>query len=472
MSVEGFSWQEPVVGGNNGIDRVASHSSYTSIGPPPPYGNGMLPGSRVGSYSSNMGGPPMSVATFDHSMPPPDVQARYASWNRYESWGSLGPPPPSPAGYGPYPVQSGGWTSREHSLGAIPLKHANVSQAAYPAAFDHRIGSGTYWGPPPPHHSHHPQYPHPPPMDGGPPRYHVSGGPYPHPYPGPPAARGPPPPHVSPRPNYYNTSVGPPPIAPNSPTYNVDPIVASQWSGRDQNEIMLTLSGSSCEERDTFVSPPITIPALSATSAPTQKGNVDLKSNMKPDLIKRATSNQNETVDTKPDYDGKCVKRAALNRDSSQAANALKAKYMPGYFDPKTEVDMLSTNLEQSTLDPTLPPAPPKPAQYTNQDRKMTLDIDALDLVIKPSLMRLTSRSTTIEALNIDFDDDNDYYKGDPYALSSPAITEFDRDLSAMEDIFNESRVFGTSTISRPSTLRASQRLTTSDLIDIGTLQQ
>jgi hypothetical protein len=468
MSVEGFSWQEPVARGNNDLERVASHNSYSGIGPPP-YGSGIMPGSRMGSYSS-IGGPPMSVATFDHAMPPPDMHARYASWNRYESWGSLGQqphPPPQQMGYGPYPVQSGGWTSREHSLGAIPLKHANVSQAAYPATFDHRVGSsGPYWGPP---STHHPQYP-PPPMEGGPHRYHVSGGAYPHQYSGPPAARAPPPPHlqspvntVNPRPNYYNNSVGPPPISPKSPTYNVDPLVASQWSGRDQKEIALTLSGSSCEERDTFVSPPIAHPSSSST----RKAVIDPTTKMKPDLIKRATSNQNETVDTKPDFDGKCVKRAALNRDSSQAANALKAKYMPGYFDPKTEVELLSTNLEQSTLDPTLPP---KPVQYTNQDRKMTLDMAALDLVIKPSMMRFTSRSTTIEALNIDFDDDNDDYKGDPYALSSPAITEFDRDLSAMEDIFNESRVLQHD-ISRPSTLRASQRLTTTDLIDLGTLK-
>jgi hypothetical protein len=238
----------------------------------------------------------------------------------------------------------------------------------------------------------------------------------------------------------------------------VDPIVASQWSGQDQKEIALTLSSSSCDEQgDTFVVPPI-------TSASRKVGTLESVNKLKPDLIKRATSNQNETMDTKPDFDGKCVKRAALNRDSSQAANALKAKYMPGYFDPKVEVERLSSNFEQSTLEPTLPP---KPAQFTNQDRMMTLDMAALDLVIKPTMLRMTSRSTTIEALNLDFDDDDnniDFGKSDPFALSSPAMTEFDRDLSAMEDIFNESRV-----LSRPNALRASQRLTTSDLIDIGT---
>ena len=446
MSVEGFSWQDPVRESSD-IERVGSHSSI-GYGPPPPYG-----GVRMGSYSSM--GPPPSGGPYDHTMPPPhDLHARYASWNRYESWGSLGQPPqqhpPPHVGYGPYPVHSGGWTSRDHSLGAIPLQHANVSQAAYPTTFDHhRIGSsGPYWGPP--------QSPYPPYPPNGPPTYHAAGGVYPPHYAGGPppqaSSRGPPPSVAKPRTSRSNNNAVPPPISPKSPTYNIDPVVASQWSGRDQREIALTMSGSSCEEQgDTFVSPPI-------ASAPRHVGATDATSKLKPDLIKRATSNQNETVDTKPDFDGKCVKRAALNRDSSQAANALKAKYMPGYFDPKTEVELLSSNLEQSTLDPTSL----KPVPLTSQDRMMTLDMAALDLVIKPTMLRMTSRSTTIDALNIDFDDDNiDFSRSDPFSLSSPAITEFDRD--GMEDIFNESRV-----ISRPNTLRASQRLTTSDLIDIG----
>jgi hypothetical protein len=446
MSVEGFSWQEPVRG-NSDLERSGSYSSYGGA-PPAPYG--MMPGSRMNSYGSVGGPPPPPMpGVYEHNMPPPNSErhTRYASWNRYESWGSVGPPPPQHMGYAGYPSQSGGWGSRDHSLGAIPLQHATVNQAAYPATFDHRVGSsGPYWGP---HHA-----PYPPPMNGGPPTYHMSGG-YPHNYPGPPIRSQPP--HVQhhapppARPNYHSSSNGPPPlVAPKSPTYNVDPVVASQWSGRDRKELALTLSGSSGEERDTFVSQPVSL-----TSSPNRKKIATVSTDKpKPDLIKRSTSHQNETVDTKPYFDGHSVKRAALNRDSSNAANLLKAKYMPGYFDAKTEVALLSTNLEQSTLDTTLPP---KPAQYTNQDRLMTLDMNALDLVIKPTLLRLTSRSTTIEALNIDFDED-------PFAMSS-TNTEFDRDLTSMDDIFNESKDI----ISRPSALTASQRLTTSDLFDIGT---
>jgi hypothetical protein len=502
MSVEGFSWQDPVLG-NSHIERISSHGSI-GYGPPPPTFAAGMPPSRIGSYSSvgygppSMGPPlPPGGGPYDHSMspqpqppgppPPQDLHERYASWNRYESWGSVGqphphPPPQSPMGYGPYPTQSAGWAARDHSLGAIPLQHANISQAAYPATFDHRMGSsGPFWGPHPSHRqsypppsmeagpppSHRQSYPPPPSMEAGPPQYHYSGG-YPPPYSGEPRpsqSKGPPqyahPPSEAAASHHTHYHIRPaqPPVSPKSPTYTVDPNVASQWSGRDHREIVLTLSGSSCDEkRDSFASHPVpTSFRNDSSSAPTTQ--------MKPDLIKRATSNQNETFDSKPDFDGKCVKRAALNRDSSLAANALKVKYMPGYFDPRTEVELLSSNLEQSTLAPSLPP---KPVQYTNQDRKMTLDMAALDLVIRPTMLRMTSRSTTIEALNIDFDDDNfDPNRSDPYTVSSPAITEFDRDLSSMDDIFNESRTFG-GDISRPSTLRASQRLTTSDLIDIG----
>lgn len=254
------------------------------------------------------------------------------------------------------------------------------------------------------------------------------------------------------------TTSRPPPAtsAPQSPTYNVDLHVASQWSGRDQRDIALTLStGSSGEERDTFVTtaPRTHMSSSSSKVANGKEGDATVPKSAKPDLIKRATSNQNETIDTKPGFDGQSVKRAALNRDSSHAANLLKAKYMPGLypqppFDAKTEVESLSTNFEQSTLETTLPP---RPSQYSQQDRKMTLDMNALDLVIKPSLLRLNSRSTTLEALNIDFDDD--------LFLSSP-LTELDRDA---EDLFYSSN----DKLSRPQVLTPSQRLTTNDLFDI-----
>lgn len=412
MTLEGFSWQEPVRGNSDNMERVGSQSSY---GPPPPmpYGN---PGSRMGSYSSLGPIPPPPLPGHYEHMTSGERHMRYASWGRYESWGAGSAGPPPPMGYGAYPVHSGSW-AREHSLGAIPLQHATVSQVAYPAAFDHRSGSG-HWGPP------HPPYS---PME-GPPVYHMSGGYHHH---------GPPP-----QP-YREYSGSGPPVAPPSPSYRVDPAVASQWSGRDPAEIAITLSGgSSCDEQDTFKSTLATAPPKTVRTP-------------KPDLVKRATSNQNETLDTKPDFDGQSVKRAALNRDSSLAANQLKAKYMPGYFDAKTEVELLSTNLEQSTLNS----GAPKPLLYAKEDRMMTLDINALDLVIRPSSLRSTSRSTTIDALALDFDDDDPLIGG----------SQFDsRNLFPMNDFFNETK--DDEGVARPAALSAAQRLTTTDLFDIGTL--
>jgi hypothetical protein len=74
-------------------------------------------------------------------------------------------------------------------------------------------------------------------------------------------------------------------------------------------------------------------------------------------MIKRMTSNQNETVDTKRDLVGPSIKRAALNRDQSAAANRLKAASLPEYynkdggFDPVNDINALTDDFEQSTLD-------------------------------------------------------------------------------------------------------------------------
>ena len=179
----------------------------------------------------------------------------------------------------------------------------------------------------------------------------------------------------------------------------------------------------------------------------------------KPDLVKRMTSNQNETDETKPDFDGHSVKRAALNREGSLASNRLKEKYMPGYFDSKKEVDLLSTNLQQSTLDTTSKKAAapgPKPSFISQEDRMTTLDMAALDLVVnRPVTLGLTSRSTTIDALSLDFED--------PFLKTSQA------------DMFGS--VFGgggemkedamTSSVPKPPALTEQGRLTTNDMFDI-----
>jgi hypothetical protein len=88
-------------------------------------------------------------------------------------------------------------------------------------------------------------------------------------------------------------------------------------------------------------------------------------------MIKRMTSNQNETIDTKRDLMGPSVKRAALNRDQSAAANRLKAASLPEYYnkdgnyDPVDDINALAEDFEQSTLDG----GAPEPGPIYSDDR-------------------------------------------------------------------------------------------------------
>jgi hypothetical protein len=215
---------------------------------------------------------------------------------------------------------------------------------------------------------------------------------------------------------------------PKSPAYPIDLAVASQWSGKDPREIALTLSGGS-EEQDKFSSSP--------------NNSFQTRIVPKPDIIKRATSNQNETVETKPDLIGPSVKRCALNRDNSMASNRLKEQYMPGF---DKEVRMLSANLEQSNIGYNDIPKP----DPLKTERMST--IDTLDLMVQKVPLTSSSRSNTIDALNLDYDDD------DPFYRNLQAM-----DNSGMEDIFADLR----QGLPRPSAITGAQRLTTTEFHDL-----
>jgi hypothetical protein len=136
----------------------------------------------------------------------------------------------------------------------------------------------------------------------------------------------------------------PPPAV--SPPYAVSPAIARTWSGQsgEQEDIMKSF--------DKDVGPR---PSLAEQDG-AEHSRQDQSGLPRPNIVKRMTSNQNETPETKPDLKGPSVKRAALNRDSSAAANRLKAASLPEYyskdgkFDPENAVNVLSDNLEQSTL--------------------------------------------------------------------------------------------------------------------------
>ena len=174
---------------------------------------------------------------------------------------------------------------------------------------------------------------------------------------------GPPPPQQFQPPARTSSGSGPTRSSPSRPPppsqYNVDPSIAQTWSsqsddyekvaGMMSHEVQRTWSG---EEYGRTPS--------RGSSPPKQQRRRDGPSQdtlSRPNIVKRATSNQNETIETKPDLRGPSVKRAALNRDNSLVSNRLKAEYMngtlqeTGTFDSEKEVRNLSGNLEQATLD-------------------------------------------------------------------------------------------------------------------------
>lgn len=171
----------------------------------------------------------------------------------------------------------------------------------------------------------------------------------------------------------------------------------------------------------------------------------------RPDMVKRATSNQNETPETHPSLVGPSVKRAALNRDSSAAANRLKEKYIPGFvrrqapFDDEKEMGRLRDSLEQSTL-ATSEVAKPKP--LSDAERTSSIDHIAMDLMVKPVALSSTSRSNTIEALALDLVMD------DPFSRPGAVQRE-----TTMDKIFKELR----DELPKPSAFTAGDRVSTFD---------
>jgi len=464
VTLDGFSWQDPfnnTSSSSSGGGRSSNGSKSPGRGtqstsnppspsrqgppPPPPPPQGYHHDPRYSSDhfrfpSQGSLGPP----------PPPPAPGAYAhmtsnEYYRYQSWGSMPsggppppgghhhppPPPPPPGGGYAYPQQSGGsWAYRDHSLGQNPLSHASVSQAGRYTSFDSR----TSWGPPPPPQGGY-AYPH---YSGGPP-----------PPPPPPPSAYPPPPPAGPHAGMQ--------MAPPSPPYAVDPKVASAWSGQDPNQIAKSWSGGSGGSGEEYRSPTVATGRKSQVVSSSSEEHQPASS--KPEVIKRATSNQNETAETKPDLKGPSVKRAALNRDNSTAANRLKEKYVPGYrkdrpFNVEREMRQLSYTFEQSAIaeSATDTATGVKQRSLGEGDKMSTIDITAMDLMIRPMNLSNTSRSSTIEALALDFDDD-------PLIRPEPMSERSE----TMEEVFRELR----ENVPKPSNLAAMDRLTTNDFLDI-----
>jgi len=371
VSVEGFSWRDPFLA--DGDKRNTSMGSATA--PPmapaapgayPPAGRHSSSGS-LGIAPPHHGGPP----------PPPDYygrvgsnQLREYSTGRIESWGSFPypPPPPPPAVHGPTHQRSGSWTynqtpppampghqrsgswsGRDHSLAFNPLIGASIAHPADRGTFEGRGGPPQqYWGP-------------------GPGQYRS------------------PPSQLSPA----NSTPSP------KPTYNVNMDIARTWSGGAEGNPRPGWMEQ--QNQQMAYGQPTAAPGADISPMRNNAGFMP-----KPQMVKRDTSHQAESSETKHQ-----VKRAALNRDNSMASNRLKEQYMPEYYNGKFntdhEVKKLSVNLEQSQLSPKrAEPTTAKPESLKDSNRLTTLDIN--DLMSKPE--PLSTRTTTIEALGIDLENE------------------------------------------------------------------
>jgi len=366
---------------SSGSLGMAPPFHQTSIGGPPPppppdyYGRVTSAEQRREFSTSSLGswGPPFPYPP----PPPPGVQGMH---QRSGSW--THPPPPHSPHHVAHHQRSGSWGGgREHSLSFNPLIGASISRPADRGSF----GSG-YWGeqlsptargilPPPP----------PPGAYGGMP--YISGG-----------SGGPPPPGP------YRQSHSPTNSNTPSPPYNVDMSIARSWSG---GEVQRSWSGEHSQPPEVgpprYDGHPRPVPGADYSPqreygygyGPGAKANGHIP---RPTMVKRDTSNQNETVETKPS-----IKRAALNRDQSATSNRLKKEYMPEYYNKQFDTEREMQTLQETTEQIRLSPGP-KPRPLGEEGRVTTMDAIAMDLMARPSPLLGENRVSTIDALDIDLD--------------------------------------------------------------------
>lgn len=165
----------------------------------------------------------------------------------------------------------------------------------------------------------------------------------------------------------------------------------------------------------------------------------------RPGMIKRDTSNQCESYETKPSR----IKKAALSRDQSATSNRLKQQYMPEVFNrdmqslhEKTEQIRLSNSPvpDQSSS----VPKPPKPQQLDLGARQTT--VEAMEQAMtdflftqgppQPTALTQGDRRNTMDELGYDLIGESDPPKPPTQSLSKPTkLTAKDR-LTTTE--FNE----------------------------------
>jgi hypothetical protein len=474
--LDGFSWQDPFKAGSSKARPAAAtttqpapHTREAHGGPAPfvPAGRNSSSGSLGMAppyHHTSVGGPPPPP-------PPPDFYGRMSSGDQRRefsnsslgSWGAPYPypPPPPPPGVQGMPLQrSGSWTiplpppsphhgshhqrsgswggGRENSLSWNPLIGASVSRPADREYFENSgRGSSGYWGEPSSPRSHYPMPPPPGAYEGVP---YMSSGSLPGYSHG--AYRNPPPP----------TSNTP------SPPYDVDASIARSWSGG--GEVGRTWSGEYPPPHDGDMGPPPPYdgrprPVVGGDASPPRGGphRSSVNSHLpRPTMVKRDTSNQNESYETKAP-----LKRAALNRDQSETSNRLKQEYMPDYYNRQFDTEREMQTLQETTEQIRLSPGPvqlveqPKPHAIGQGGRVTTMDVITMDLLAKPVPFSEENRMTTIDALELDLD------------VCDPIMRMED----LVDDPNTRSAVSSLASLPKPSSLGPDNRLTTQEFLEI-----
>lgn len=160
-------------------------------------------------------------------------------------------------------------------------------------------------------------------------------------------------------------------------------------------------------------------------------------------MVKRDTSNQNESYETKP-----MIKKAALNRDQSATSNRLKQEYFGAEYFTR-EMQTLQETTEQIRLSPSGVGGAPKPQAIATQNRLSTVEIITRDLLAKPGPLLGENRVSTIDALDLDLDGSDSFIRTDD-----------------LDEAVNGGGDNGSS-LPKPSALGIQNRLTTQEFMEI-----
>mmetsp|Transcript_27953 Transcript_27953/g.65738 ORF Transcript_27953/g.65738 Transcript_27953/m.65738 type:complete len:730 (+) Transcript_27953:259-2448(+) len=439
VDIGDFTWQDPFkkdrgkdssVGskGSEPITLPGRDASIGSIGSfPPPFARNNVPdfwgkvsfGETRRELSNGSFG---SLGSWGPPYPPPP-QGPMAH-QRSGSW-TYGPHPPLQASHDRHHQRSGSWnTGREHSFSLNPLQHTNINRPAPTGAFDQRTGSGEWnapnnYPPGPPQRSP-PQHPPPPSPYGG--FAYQSGSSI-----GTIGSMEPPPPG----------SYAPRAANATSPPYDVTGAAAKAWSGQGGAAAPPPPPGTFW--RPQYDGHPQ--PAHGADrSLPREMGRKHPYETVpRPGTVKRDTSNQNETYETKPSM----VKKAALNRDQSATSNRLKKQYIPEALSPDVQEPLHERTERQLRLHSPVPNganAPPRPLSNDSGAPEGSSEDAAPSSIPQPAALNQSDRKNTMDALgygdlidNSGFErvksDDASYSELPPLpALGKPPkLTESDR---------------------------------------------